>query len=95
MDRVFTVLPPSPPTLPYPHLTRLLVGRASTSTATTAMADLPSPLLFLLRLLLLPIPLAASSTDLTALLVLKAAVTRDLAGALTAWPGASTTNHCH
>jgi hypothetical protein len=66
------------------------------------MADLPSPLLFLLRLLLLPIPLvllpiplAASSADLTALLVLKAAVTRDLAGALTAWSGASTTNHCH
>ncbi|CAO2198566.1 unnamed protein product [Urochloa humidicola] len=58
------------------------------------MAAPPLPLILLL-LLLLPIPLASSSAaDLAALLALKAAVTHDPGGALSAWSAASATSYC-
>jgi hypothetical protein len=79
-------------TLPFPHLTHLLVGCAPTSAIATKV-DLPSPLLFLLPLLLLPIPLVASSANLTTLLVLKTVVTHDPVVVLAAWLGASNTRH--
>ncbi|CAL4957593.1 unnamed protein product [Urochloa decumbens] len=54
-----------------------------------------SPPLILILLLLLPIPLTSSSSaDLAALLALKAAVTHDPGGALSAWSAASATSYC-
>ncbi|KAF8762143.1 hypothetical protein HU200_009687 [Digitaria exilis] len=61
------------------------------------MAAPPPPLLLILILflLLLPTPFASSSgDDLAALLALKAAVTNDPDGALSAWSGASATSYC-
>nr|CAB3472585.1 unnamed protein product [Digitaria exilis] len=59
------------------------------------MAAPPPPLLLILILLLLPTPFASSSgDDLAALLALKAAVTNDPSGALSAWSGASATSYC-
>jgi Leucine-rich repeat (LRR) protein len=59
------------------------------------MAAPPPSLLLLLLVVLLPIPLASSSAaDLAALLALKAAVTHDPGGALSAWAAASATSYC-
>ncbi|KAL6627585.1 hypothetical protein ACP70R_031311 [Stipagrostis hirtigluma subsp. patula] len=62
------------------------------------MAAPPTSLLLHFFLLLLLVPLAAaasSSADLAALLALKAAVTHDPRGALSAWSPASAARYCH